>query len=100
MAVSSLDALGVAPEDMTPAEAKELARLMEQVRALEEGTSTHSGGRRRPCLRQRRSRSARGNSNDPKREGALPLEDAGAFSKDFAKKQQAFRARSCEKGRR
>ena len=40
MAVSSLDALGVAPEDMTPAEAKELARLMEQVRALEEGTST------------------------------------------------------------
>ena len=40
MAVSSLDALGVAPEDMTPAEAKELARLMEQVRQLEEGTST------------------------------------------------------------
>ena len=40
MAVSSLDELGVAPEDMTPAEAKELARLMEQVRALEEGTST------------------------------------------------------------
>ena len=78
MAVSSLDALGVAPEDMTPAEAKELARLMEQVRALEEGTSTTHGGRRRPCLRQRRKPQRRGSSSDPKRARALPVEDARA----------------------
>ena len=93
MAVSSLDALGVAPEDMTPAEAKELARLMEQVRALEEGTST-TQRRETPALfaAEEKPQRTRKLQRPKSARARYPSKTLARSAKDFAKKQQAFRA--------
>ena len=96
MAVSSLDALGVAPEDMTPAEAKELARLMEQVRALEEGTST-TQRRETPALFTAEEKTP----TTQKRASALPVEDARAERQGLCEKAAGLpRDGAARKGRR
>ena len=94
MAVQSLDDLGVAPEDMTPSEAKELARLMAQVRALEEGAATGPLETRRGNVQalftapeKRTKRLVRPKSARAR----YPSKTLARSCKDFAKKQQAFR---------
>ena len=100
MAVSSLDALGVAPEDMTPAEAKELARLMEQVRALEEGTST-TQRRETPALFTAEEKPQRTRKlQRPKSARALPVEDVGKIRKGLREEAAGLpRYRTTRKGR-
>ena len=101
MAVSSLDALGVAPEDMTPAEAKELARLMEQVRALEEGTST-THRRETPALFTAEEKPQRTRKlQRPKSARALPVEDARAERQGLCEEAAGLpRDGAARKGRR